>query len=117
MRKIIAILLILTLVLGAFSGCSNDPKPKGSEPADNSILEGTVNNGGENSNADPVEVDFSKTDADMFTERDNKSEYDASKAVTIQLSATTATAAPTASRSTGLQLSSRKKLPMLFPAA
>lgn len=89
MRKIIAILLILTLI---FTGCGNNSQPNGSEPGNNSALEGTTSNGGENSNADPVEVDFSKTDGDMFTERDSKSEYNASKAVTIQLSGTTATA-------------------------
>ena len=91
MRRFIAILLILTLALGAFSGCSNDTKPKGTEPENNSASESTTGNGGENNNADPIEVDLSKTDADMFTERDNKSEYDASKAVTIQLNGSSAT--------------------------
>jgi len=84
MRKIISILLILTLLL---AGCGNNSKPN-DEPAVNN---GT-SNGGENSNADPVDVDFSQTDADMFTERDKKAEYDASKAVTIQLNGTSATA-------------------------
>jgi len=84
MRRIISILLILTLLL---AGCGNNSKPN-DEPAVNN---GT-SNGGENSNADPVDVDFSQTDADMFTERDKKAEYDASKAVTIQLNGTSATA-------------------------
>ena len=92
MRRFIAILLILTLALGAFSGCSNDTKPNGTEPENNSASESTTSNGGENNNADPIEVDFSKTDADMFTERDKKAEYDASKAVTIQLNGSSATA-------------------------
>ena len=89
MRRIIAILLILTLIL---AGCGKNSKPNATEPGNNSVLEGTVNNGGENSNAESIEVDFSKTDGDMFTEWDSKSEYDASKAVTIQLSGMTATA-------------------------
>ena len=84
MRRIISILLILTLLL---AGCGNNSKPNGLESG-----EGTTDNGGENSNAAPVDVDFSQTDGDMFTERDNKAEYDAGKAVTIQLSGTTATA-------------------------
>lgn len=89
MRKIIAILLMLTLIL---TGCGNNSQPNGTEPGNNSVSEGTTGNGGENSNADPIEVDFSKTDADMFTDRDKKAEYDASKAVTIQLNGTSATA-------------------------
>ena len=89
MRRIIAILLILTLIL---AGCGNNNQPNGTEPENNSVSEGTTGNSGENNNADPIEVDFSKTDADMFTERDKKAEYDASKAVTIQLNGTSATA-------------------------
>ena len=89
MRKIIAILLMLTLIL---AGCGNNSQSNGTEPGNNSVSEGTTGNGGENSNTDPIEVDFSKTDADMFTERDKKAEYDASKAVTIQLNGSSATA-------------------------
>ena len=89
MRKIIAILLMLTLIL---TGCGNNSQPNGTEPGNNSVSEGTIGNGGESGNADPIEVDFSKTNADMFTERDKKAEYDASKAVTIQLNGTSATA-------------------------
>ena len=83
MRRIISILLTLTLIL---AGCGNNSKPNGSESGN-----GTTDNGGENSNAAPVDVDFSQTDGDMFTERDSKTEYDTSKAVTIQLNGTSAT--------------------------
>ena len=86
MKKILSILLALTLILGVLTGCSGEMRPNGIAPGGNSVSD----NG--NSNADPVEVDFSKTDADMFTERDHKTEYDTSKAVTIQLNGTTATA-------------------------
>ena len=92
MRKIISILLILTLAIGTLAGCGNNSKLAGSEPGSNSVSEGTTNNGGENSNADPVDVDFSQTDGDMFTERDSRTEYDTSKAVSIQLNGTSATA-------------------------
>ena len=92
MRKIISILLILTLVIGTLSGCGNESKPKGPDSDGNPALEGTTDNGGKNSNAAPVDVDFSQTDGDMFTDRDSKTEYDASKAVTIQLRGTSATA-------------------------
>ncbi len=83
MRRIISILLTLTLIL---AGCGNNSKPNGSESGN-----GTTDNGGENSNAAHVDVDFSQTDGDMFTERDSKTEYDTSKAVTIQLNGTSAT--------------------------
>ena len=92
MRKIISILLILTLVIGTLAGCGNESKPNGSDSGGNPALEGTTDNGGENSSAAPVDVDFSQTGGDMFTERDSKSEYDVSKAVTIQLNGTSATA-------------------------
>lgn len=92
MRKIISILLILTLLIGTLSGCGNESKPNGPDSDGNPALEGTTDNGGKNSNEAPVDVDFSQTDGDMFTDRDSKSEYDASKAVTIQLRGTSATA-------------------------
>ena len=89
MRRIIAILLMLILIL---AGCGNESKPNGLDSGGNPALEGTTDNGGENSNAAPVDVDFSQTDGDMFTERDSRTEYDTSKAVTIQLNDTSATA-------------------------
>ena len=92
MRKIISILLILTLVLGTFAGCGNDSKLDNSEPGGNPVSDNASDNSEETSNADPVEADFSKTDADMFTQRDSKTEYDANDTVTIQLNGTSATA-------------------------
>ena len=92
MKKIISILLILTIVIGTLAGCGNNSKLDGSEPGNNSVLEGTTNNGGENSGTAPVDVDFTQADGDMFTERDNKAEYDTSKAVTIELNGTSAAA-------------------------
>ena len=84
MKRFLSILLILTLSLSLLAGC-------GSNSQDNAGENGIVN-GGENSTSTPVDVDFSQTDSDMFTERDNKTDYDDSKAVTIQLNGTTATA-------------------------
>ena len=75
--------MVLTLFLGTLAGCTHNEPPDGSSASD------PGNNMG---NSAPVEVDFSKTDADMFTERDGKTQYDASKAVTIQLNGTSATA-------------------------
>lgn len=84
MKRFLSILLILTLMLSLLTGC-------GSNRQDNTGENGTVN-GGENGTSTPVDVDFSQTDSDLFTERDNNTDYDDSKAVTIQLSGTTATA-------------------------
>lgn len=84
MKRFLSILLMLVLTLSLLAGCGNNSQ-------DNNGENGTVN-GGENSSSTPVDVDFSQTDSDMFTERDNKTDYDDSKAVTIQLNGTTATA-------------------------
>ena len=84
MKRFLSFLLILTLTLSLLVGCSSNNQ-------DNTGENGTVN-GGENGTSTPVDVDFSQTDPDMFTERDNKADYDDSKAVTIQLNGTTATA-------------------------
>ena len=84
MKRFLSILLILTLTLSLLAGC-------GSNSQDNTGENGTVN-GGENGTSTPVDVGFSQTDSDLFTERDNKTDYDDSKAVTIQLNGTTATA-------------------------
>jgi len=81
MKKILSILLILTLMLSLLVGCGKDNENKTQNE----------NLGGTSSTTTPVDVDFSKTDADMFTERDNKTDYDESKAVTIKLNGTSAT--------------------------
>ena len=83
MKKYISILLALLITLSLLAGCGKD-----------SITDGT-NNGNATTptdNTKPADVDFSKTDSDMFTERDGKTEYDESKAVTIHLNGTSATA-------------------------
>lgn len=84
MKRFLSILLILTLMLSLLAGC-------GSNSQDHNGVNGIVSSG-ENSTSTPVDADFSQTDSDMFTERDNKTDYDDSKAVTIQLNGTTATA-------------------------
>ncbi len=82
MKKILSVLLILTLMLSLLVGCGKN--------ADSNTP--TESQDGTSSTVTPAEVDFSKTDADMFTERDDKTDYDESKAVTIKLNGTTATA-------------------------
>jgi len=93
MKKTLSILLILTLILSLLAGCGNDKNDTPSENQD-----------GTSSDAAPVEVDFSKTDADMFTERDNKTDYDESKAVAIKLNGTTATASSNSVKISGSKI-------------
>lgn len=81
MKKKMSILWALVLVFGLLSGCRNNPEIK---PQSEGQEETTVSK--------PVEVDFSKTDGDMFTQRDSKTDYDESNAVQIQLNGTSATA-------------------------
>ena len=94
MKKILFILLFLFLMLSLLVGCGKDTdsnKPSESQDGTSSITT-------------PVEVDFLKTDADMFTERDNKTDYDESKAVTIKLNGTTATSSSNSVKISGSKI-------------
>ncbi len=87
MKKYISILLVFSLVCCLLSGCG--------KPSDN---DGTIDKNNESSvtepsdtSSDPVDVDFSQADEDMFTDRDGKIEYDESKTVSVQLNGDSAT--------------------------
>lgn len=95
MKKCLSIVLALLLVLSLLAGCGNNSTSGNNNQNgnNNSNNDGTVTFGGdENSNSNPIDVDFSQTDEDMFTDRDSKTEFDASKAVAIKLNGATATA-------------------------
>ncbi len=94
MKKILSILLILILMLSLLVGCGkdNENKTQNENPDETS------------STATPVEVDFSKTDADIFTERDNKTDYDESKAVTIKLNGGAATSSSNSVKISGSKI-------------
>ena len=95
MKKCLSVVLVLLLVLGLLAGCgaNNTGEDNSKNDDSNSNNSSTATSGDDaNTNTDPVDVDFSKTEADMFTDRDSRTEYDASKAVTIKLNGTTATA-------------------------
>ena len=88
MNRLLSILLILILVSSLLSGCGGKENAE-----DNGIINSNSNsNSNSDTNAKPIEVDFSQTDAEMFTERDNKPDYDEGKAVTITLNGTSAKA-------------------------
>lgn len=82
MKKTASSILCLLLLLSVLAGCQNK------SDFDNSS--NTEKNSTENITA--VENDFSETDTDMFTERDEDSAYDESKAVKIELSGDSAKA-------------------------
>ena len=94
MKKILSILLILTLMLSLLAGCGKD--------VDSNTP--TESQDGTSSTVTPVEVDFSKNDADMFTERDNKTDYDESKAVTIKLNGGAATSSSNSVKISGSKI-------------
>ena len=94
MKKSLSVVLVLLLVINLLAGCGNNNEDGNNNKNNNgnSNNSSTVTSGDDKkTNSDPVDVDFSQTDADMFTDRDSKTEYDASKAVTIKMTGTTAT--------------------------
>lgn len=96
MKKAISILLVLSLALCLLAGCSNNqPDNGGISGSENDGDSSSVLNGNEtdsNITDDPIDVDFSELNTDMFSNRDRETDYDTSDAVTIQLNGTTATA-------------------------
>ena len=94
MKKTLSVLLVLILMLSLLSGCGKD--------VDSNTP--TESQDGTSSTVTPVEVDFSKNDADMFAERDNKTDYDESKAVTIKLNGTTATSSSNSVKISGSKI-------------
>ncbi len=91
MKNTISILIIMTLILGLLCSCSPEGNLNNTIPTV-TALSNSENEDTTNSTAEPAEVDFTKTDADMFTERDFKTEYIVNEAVTINLEGSSATA-------------------------
>ena len=78
MKKIIPLLLAALFI---FSGCDKITKPL----IDNTLPTDTAAGTPDTTSA-PADVDFDKTDADMFTEDDIKASYDGERTVTVTLS-------------------------------
>ena len=107
MKKCLSIVVVLLLVFSLLTGCGNSNMNRNNNQNNNnnSNNSSTVTSGDDaNSNSDLVDVDFSQTDADMFTERDNKTDYDESKAVSIKLDGTTATASSNSVKISGSKI-------------
>lgn len=77
MKRILSIFLVMLLVLSLFTAC-------GTKEQNESTTENTTE--GATNDIDNI------SNSDMFTERDNRTDYDESMAVTINLNGTTATA-------------------------
>ena len=88
MKKTLSILLVFALVCCLLAGCGKSSDNDGT--IYNSNNESSITEPSDTS-SDPVEVDFLQADEDMFTDRDGKTEYDESKAVSIKLNGTSAT--------------------------
>ncbi|MBD5521711.1 MAG: carbohydrate-binding domain-containing protein [Lachnospiraceae bacterium] len=94
MKRFMYIALSLLLTLNLLSGCGESDRniQAGSIDANNSKEVGT--GGSENSvdTAKLTEEYFSKSDADMFTDRDSAGDYDKENSIMIQLNGTSAVA-------------------------
>ena len=88
MKKALTILLAMTLIFSMLSGCGKITVQNGDQHSNNSTND---NNTSENNTA-PFTANFSQTDADMFSNRDHKTDYNTDDAVLIQLKETIATA-------------------------
>ena len=92
MKKTFAIFLSLTLVLSSLSGCGPKKPPSIEASSDNMTAGSESSTDPVDHTTEPVDVNISQTDIEMFTQRDKKTDYDESKAVTIALNGTSATA-------------------------
>ena len=84
-KKILPLILCTALLLG---GCGDSGNSNGGS---NSGQSGNTNNNTDNNNSSvgtAIEVDFNKTDADMFTDRDSRTSYE--NGITITLNGTSA---------------------------
>lgn len=94
MKKWIALPIAFSMLLSILTGCGDkDANGINSSTGNSSssTVDGTAGNGS-GSAAEAAEVDFSQTDADMFTNRDYNADYDESSSVSIQLNGDSAQA-------------------------
>lgn len=107
MRQRLSVLLVLTMVLGLLSGCGmsqisadrSNPSHTTSDINDTARSEGAATPSSSSDNSD------ANADAEMFSDRDRKTDYDASRAVTIQLNGTSAQADSDSVRISGTTVS------------
>ncbi len=90
MKKIFSLISVLCLILSVLTSCGKDNTE--------SIIS---DNTSETSSVESAEVDFSKNDENMFTERDSKTDYDEAAAIKIELKGNTATASDSSVKISG----------------
>lgn len=95
MKKYLSLLLSLVICI-SFVGCK-----KGNTNTKNNA--GSTSNNG-NVNAQPLEVDFSQTDEDMFTDRDAETSYNESTSISIQLNGNSAKASSSSVKISGSKI-------------
>ncbi len=84
-KRLLHLFLFFALLLGMLTGCSTYDSGTGSSGT-GGMSSASV------SAADPEEVEYSQTDADMFTDRDYRTDYDESSSILIQLNGDSAAA-------------------------
>ncbi len=104
MRKWTVIALVVLLLLGAATGCGEGDAASTSSISTSSMSASSAGTSSAVTSADAassVEVDFSQTDADMFTSRDYATDYEEAGSVLIQLNGDSATASSDSVRISG----------------
>lgn len=75
MKKLLLLVLCFSVITSALSGCGENAGR--THTSSNAVTQ--------NNSAEPVNVDFSKSDEDMFTDKDLNDGYDASNSVAVTL--------------------------------
>lgn len=88
MKNFLSILCCCTLLLGLLCGCNNTSNIAGTVESTTGGNTDSI----DKSSAASAAVDFSKTDADMFTDRDSQTAYSQNECVTITLHGDSASA-------------------------
>lgn len=85
MKRLLCIMLALAVLFSSLTGCSNTDSETGDTRTENST-------GGSQSTTGSTEMEDSEPDEDMFTNRDLRTEYSESGAITIELNGDSASA-------------------------
>lgn len=88
-KNFISLCMVCILMCSAVTGCGST----NNESDENETVEsGNAGGGTDDNSADPVTVEFSQADADMFTNRDYETDYEENESIQIQLNGNSATA-------------------------